>query len=491
MYSFIVSALCAIEMAAKAASAAATPTTSNLTKATPNLNLGASTALTRPSALMEGEEGEGEPPRGLRASAHAPGSQQPAAGGQQSRSMDPAVEWHSIVASLTRIGDDLGKAPRKEVQRAVYTTLRRLKALGMPPQQAREDTVDKRLKSLERKIDTIIDGTKTQKGQTWASIAAAAAQPPRAVIPITTRTAVRVRIPEAEGKTPAELLDAVKPVIQGAYAVRQLRSGDVEVMDIHLANRRIIPNLAINKIRWLHDDKTQAERKLSGKTRGSVIVSLPTQAIQQEVIRRGLVISSQLYETRLYSQGLEAKLCFNCSQWGHTQAACGKRARCGECAGPHQTRECQKERVSCCNCGKAHRAWQRRLCRTFQAYFEDIQPKRTMFFLQTAAIRNGGTPQPTLNLDAFEVVGSKKRGRVLTPSSTLSPSLTFSLISGMVSTSILGDSPALAVDRSWLVFSAPSKPLRPSSALSRPAASTSFCVSGRSRMWHRRSGWRH
>ena len=130
---------------------------------------------------MEGK-GEAEPSRGLQVSVHAPGSQQPIAGGQQSRSMDPAVEWHSIVASLTRIGDDLGKqeeeAPRKEVQCAVYTTLRMLKALGKPPQEAREDTVDKRLKSLERKIDAIIDGTKTQKGQTWASIAAAAMRGP-------------------------------------------------------------------------------------------------------------------------------------------------------------------------------------------------------------------------------------------------------------------------------------------------------------------------
>ena len=48
--------------------------------------------------------------------------------------------------------------------------------------------------------------------------------------PATQRTTVRVRLLEAEGKTPAELLEAVKPTIQGAYAVRQLRSGDVEVM---------------------------------------------------------------------------------------------------------------------------------------------------------------------------------------------------------------------------------------------------------------------
>jgi len=39
-----------------------------------------------------------------------------------------------------------------------------------------------------------------------------------------------VRLLEAQGKSPPELLEAVKLVIQGAYTVRQLRSGDVEVM---------------------------------------------------------------------------------------------------------------------------------------------------------------------------------------------------------------------------------------------------------------------
>jgi hypothetical protein len=46
------------------------------------------------------------------------------------------------------------------------------------------------------------------------------------------RPAVTVRmnrIPEAANKSAAELLAKVKPIIPGAYAVRQLRSGDIEV----------------------------------------------------------------------------------------------------------------------------------------------------------------------------------------------------------------------------------------------------------------------
>ena len=34
----------------------------------------------------------------------------------------------------------------------------------------------------------------------------------------------------AQGRTPEEILQAVKPVIKGAYAIRTLRSGDVDVL---------------------------------------------------------------------------------------------------------------------------------------------------------------------------------------------------------------------------------------------------------------------
>ena len=185
------------------------------------------------------------------------------------------------------------------------------------------------------------------------------------------------------------------------------------------ANRCIIPGIMITKVRWLHDDKMQAERITSGKTRGTVIISLPTQAMQHEVVRKGIVINSQLYDTRLYSQALEVKQCFNCSQWGHSQAACGKRARCGECAGPHQTRECKKQGVSCCNCGRPHRAWQKKECRTFQAYYEDIQSRKSKFLIAMATIQYGTGPQPPPQgpptTEAFTFTAPNKRVRTFSP----------------------------------------------------------------------------
>jgi hypothetical protein len=59
-------------------------------------------------------------------------------------------------------------------------------------------------------------------------VAAAAVPQPTTVAP--TRPTVRIRIPEAADKSAAELLARVKPMIPGAYAVKPLRSGDIEVV---------------------------------------------------------------------------------------------------------------------------------------------------------------------------------------------------------------------------------------------------------------------
>jgi len=69
--------------------------------------------------------------------------------------------------------------------------------------------------------------TQGSKNQTWANVALHGSRPLNG--PISQRTAVRVRLPDSQGKSPTELLSTVKPLITGAYAVRQLRSGDIEV----------------------------------------------------------------------------------------------------------------------------------------------------------------------------------------------------------------------------------------------------------------------
>ena len=109
--------------------------------------------------------------------------------------------------------------------------------------------------------------------------------------------------------------------------------------------------------------------------------------MQRRAIRGGLIIGAQLFEVRPFERSLMITQCFKCQQWGHTQKACGKHARCAQCAGPHNITECPGERVSCSNCGKRHRVWQRRECPAFQAYYQGIQCKRTALYAQAHSIR--------------------------------------------------------------------------------------------------------
>src|SRR5207248_2535251 len=99
----------------------------------------------------------------------------------------------------------------------------------------------------------------------------------------------------------------------------------------------------------------------------------------------------------------------------HTQSACGKQTKCGQCTGPHDTKECPKERVSCVHCGKPYKAWQRGVCKTFQSYLERIQAKRITLLTQSICMRDTDGPQGP-PIAEFQIVTNKKRGRQPTPS---------------------------------------------------------------------------
>ena len=56
--------------------------------------------------------------------------------------------------------------------------------------------------------------------------------------------------------------------------------------------------------------------------------------------------------------------CYKCCAYGHIAKNCRAKARCGHCAGPHETRECQEKQQSSCAVCKAkgykdyrHKAW--------------------------------------------------------------------------------------------------------------------------------------
>ena len=386
------------------------------------------------------------------------------------------AKWHTLIGRLNEIAGDLSKIKEGEKHHEnISEVTRQLHALWTQESQ-KENLVQKRLLRIEEKLDSLaggggstnqtqlnMRGGRASVNQTWAGVAAQGIR--QVVEPLSQRTAVRVRMPGSKDKSPTELLAAVKPLIMGAFAVKQLRSGDIkvtvpdqrtkdrvlnqpQVKDLRIlrqdypvelwgvplstqiesgkdanntilmqgmctASKAIIPTLSINKIRWLHAPKQHEVRLQMGKTRGTIVVSLPTQALQHEVIQKGLVVNSQLYDAHLHDHGTQVRQCFNCGQWGHTQSACEKTAKCSICADTHQTMDCPKKRVSCVNCGQAHKAWQKAVCKTFKSFLATCQEKRVVLAAKTAAIRSRftTTTQLPLQSDGFRVVQPRKRGR--------------------------------------------------------------------------------
>jgi hypothetical protein len=389
--------------------------------------------------------------------------------------------WRKWKEDLIRIAESLESGSSN----AESATKIREVAARVPHAKRNKETAQglgERLDRIEALLQTQTPSpASSSQGSTWARVAAmgmrgAGNSPP----PQLARPTVRVRMPQAKGMEPGEVLKEIKKTIPGAVAVRMLHSGDIDVTlpdeasrdkaqgippteafkvyrkdylvevggvplslrvacekganntqlaaSICEASKTIAPGLQITTIRWLHAQKEPAgsQREASGKpakTRGSLIVGFQTQEMQRQAVRGGLVINAQLFEVRLFERELQIVQCFNCQQWGHTQNACGKRTRCGQCAGDHSTRECLKERVSCINCGKQHRAWERHACPTFQAYYERIQARRANLYARTSSIRSAydsqasslrSTPHSSQFGESWSTV-SRKRGRAISP----------------------------------------------------------------------------
>jgi hypothetical protein len=205
------------------------------------------------------------------------------------------------------------------------------------------------------------------------------------------------------------------PSVPLSTQVASGKNGDNQqlIQEICIETRRLIPGLAISRISWLHDITSHtAATRAKGKpatARGTLVIGVPTQIFQQSLIRQGIIINSQLFEARLFDHSIILKQCYNCSQWGHTASACGRKICCGHCAGPHSTRSCTQTKTSCTNCGKPHKAWQRQACPTFQAYLVGTQAKRISLLAETTRIRQGPGPG-SLPTDGFQFV-TRKRGR--------------------------------------------------------------------------------
>lgn len=272
----------------------------------------------------------------------------------------------------------------------------------------------------------------------------------------------------------SELLARVKPAIPTALAVRKLQSGDIDIyvkdqatkdyilrqtqheglkvlrqdyilevpgvprsiqvasgpqannseliQSIKQSTIGINTNTEITAVRWLHEATTQKKwceeegcqqpnhRHRTPRSNGTLLIYCATQAVQQGLIRSGIVIEAQFFETRLFENSILIRQCFRCGQWGHTQSACGRQAKCSRCAGEHDTRTCQETQLVCLNCGGKHAAWHKRACRVYTAYLEATQRKKALLWVESERIRSepGDIPSP-ISSEEYQIVTGKRR----------------------------------------------------------------------------------
>lgn len=269
---------------------------------------------------------------------------------------------------------------------------------------------------------------------------------------------IRIRLNDApsdeQKNNGRQLLQRVRATIPQAIAVRALSSGDidihvasaqekdmvtagpdgagykiirkdymVEVMGVDLslpvnsgradnntevirelveANKRTVPGLVINRIKWMHETKPQnggtatqdttqiGDKQTSQriKTRGSLIIGVATLQMMEMMIRNGFVVGALMHNVRLYEHSVGIKQCFKCQGWGHITSVCAKQARCGHCAGSHDTRDCkEKDKKQCVNCKGQHASWNKGACKVFGAYLGEIKGKRIALAVQSMKMR--------------------------------------------------------------------------------------------------------
>src|SRR5436190_13975175 len=98
---------------------------------------------------------------------------------------------------------------REEIRSKVILTERVADAIyGQAASQA-QNMIIKIIKEMDKKVDALVNKAGTQKGRSWAEVVAG--NPP-GILLLVQRLVIRVRLPEAQGKSPPEFLEVVKPV---------------------------------------------------------------------------------------------------------------------------------------------------------------------------------------------------------------------------------------------------------------------------------------
>jgi hypothetical protein len=305
----------------------------------------------------------------LRGHPDASDTQQNQEGERPLQSPDLVSDWEKLIYTLTTISLDLSKeediASQKGIAQNLQDAIGQVHAINAkvtcptPEQRRRRD-----LRLLPMPPPEDKNGPPSPRRKH-----------PTATL---TQAAARIRLEDNQG-TARETLAKASTIIPESYAIYTLQRGDIDVLvpsqtikdqilnqpeiqgckvlrldylieipgvpfstsivnekssnkedtikSICKGMKRLLPTFVITKIRWLHDLTAQATRNPTVvKTRGIVILGLRTQDMQYQAIKKGVIINSKLHDARLLKSKCLPKQCFQCCQWGNSQAACKKQA---------------------------------------------------------------------------------------------------------------------------------------------------------------------
>jgi hypothetical protein len=158
----------------------------------------------------------------------------------------------------------------------------------------------------------------------------------------------------------AKLVPDLFPVM-----VHGVRINNINIVDQRQTNRKLEeqnrilhPNLKIVRTTWARGAGA------GGKARASLLVFTSSPEAANKVITEGLVEGGEVKLTDRFYTGCGLIQCFKCCSYGHIAKHCRIEARCGHCAGLHETRHCNDKTKTTCPCCKArgirdnnHKAW--------------------------------------------------------------------------------------------------------------------------------------
>jgi hypothetical protein len=172
----------------------------------------------------------------------------------------------------------------------------------------------------------------------------------------------------------AKLVPDLYPVM-----VHGVRMSNINITDQRQTNRKLEeqnqtlhPDLKVVRTTWARGAGA------GGKARASLLVFVSSPEVANKVIVEGFVEGGEVKLTDRFYTGCGLIQCFKCCSYRHIAKHYRIEARCGHCAGQHETRDCTDKTKSVCPGCKVqgirdhnHKAWSE-LCQSRRDVREQI-----------------------------------------------------------------------------------------------------------------------